>query len=427
MRMRFVAPMTAVIVCMASVFVIPQVLAGEALSLAKALEKTLKQGPALQDYPYQLRINEAQQLQAALTPNPELAVNLENIAGSGGNQGLKNAELTLTLSQLIEMGNKRNLRLQKSQWQQTLVQQQFEVSRLDALANTTRSYIRQVELQHLRQLLLQRLVREEYILMLANQRAAASNLSDADVNRIELRLIRSKLELGALDNALELGRSQLAAHWAQPADFTQVQGAFSELPLLPSLHELQGRLEQSPLLAKFVTRQRLHETELSLAKAQQSADITVSAGVRRIESVNDTAIVLGFSMPWQRQDPSAAAQLAAKAEMALSQLQQQQTHTALRLLVQQIYLELAQLREYVKVLQSTLIPKALQLQHLSEQAYQQGQLDLFALLSAEQELRQAETDLVSAQSRFHLQLLELERLTGQAFTVSGPVSLSFVE
>lgn len=427
MRMRFVAPVTAVIVCMASVFVIPQLLAGEALSLAKALEKTLKQGPALQDYPYQLRINEAQQLQAALTPNPELAVSLENIAGSGVNQGLKNAELTLTLSQLIEMGNKRNLRLQKSQWQQTLVQQQFEVSRLDALANTTRSYIRQVELQHLRQLLLNRLVREEYILMLAKQRAAASNLTDADVNRIELRFIRSKLELSALDNALELGRSQLAAHWAQPADFNRVQGAFSELPLLPSLHELQSRLEQSPLLAKFVTQQRLHETELSLAKAQQSADITVSAGVRRIESVNDNAIVLGFSMPWQRQDPSAAAQLAAKAEMALSQLQQQQTHTALRLLVKQIYLELAQLHEYVKVLQSTLIPKALQLQHLSEQGYQQGQLDLFALLSAEQELRQAEIDLVSAQSRFYLQLLELERLTGQAFTVSGPVSLSFVE
>ena len=132
-------------------------------------------------------------------------------------------------------------------------------------------------------------------------------------------------------------------------------------------------------------------------------------------------------MPWQLNDPSAGQRLAAQTQIELSSLQQQQLQTTLRLLVQQIYLELEQLRQYSKVLQSTLLPKTHQLQQQSEQGYQQGQVDLFSLLTAEQELRQAEMDLVAAQGRFHLQLLELERLTGHALTVSGPVRLSSME
>ncbi|ASK71474.1 TolC family protein [Klebsiella pneumoniae] len=424
MRMKKSVPMGAMLLCFASSVAFAQT---APLNLAQALEKTLKQSPVLQEYPYQLRLNEAQRLQAGLKPNPDIGVELENVAGTGSSKGLDNAELTLTLSQLIEMGDKRTYRLEKTQWQQALLQQKFEVSRLDALAATTRSYIRQVELQQLHKLIEKRIVREQRLLDIAKQRAAASSLSDADVTRLELRLTRSQLELSSANNAIELGRAQLAAHWASQPDFGPVQGALATLPLLPSIAELQTSLLQSPTLTQFVTQTRLHETELQLAKAEQKADLRVSAGVRRIESLNDNALVLGVSMPWQLHDPSAGQRLAAQTQIELSSLQQQQLQTSLQLLVRQIYLELEQLRQYSKVLQSTLLPQTHKLQQLSEQGYQQGQVDLFSLLAAEQELRQAEVDLLSAQSRFHLQLLELERLTGHALTVSGPVRLSSVE
>ena len=423
MRMNKTVPLGVVLMCISSV-VIAQ---NTTLNLAQALEKTVKQSPALQEYPLQLRMIDAQRLQAGFKPNPEIGVSLENVAGTGDSQGLDNAELTLTLSQLIEMGDKRALRLEKTQWQQQLLQQQFEISRVDVLAATTRSYIRQVELQQIHRLITTRIGREQRLLDIARQRAAASNLTDADVTRLELRLVRSQLELTAAEHAMALGRAQLAAHWAAEPDFAEVQGSLTELPLLPALAELQTALMQSAKLAQFVTQVRLHEAELQLAKAEQSADIKLIAGIRRIESQNDNALVLGFSMPWLLNDPSAGQRLTSQTQIELSSLQQQQLQTTLRLLVQQIYLELEQLRQYSKVLQSTLLPKTHQLQQQSEQGYQQGQVDLFSLLTAEQELRQAEMDLVAAQGRFHLQLLELERLTGHALTVSGPVRLSSME
>lgn len=423
MRMIFTMPLSAALLCYAS----SSWAQASQIDLQDALQKTLKQSPALQTLPYQLRLTEAERLQAGFRPNPEMGVSLENVAGTGSSQGLDNAELTLSLSQLIEMGDKRAKRLEKNQWQSELVRQQFEISRLDTLASTTRSYIRLVELQQLEAQLHQRIVREQRLLDIAKQRASASSLSDADVTRIELSLTRSQLELVARQNAIINARHQLAAHWDQEPDFTQVKGDLNHLPLLPTLAQLQDSLMRSADLAFFVTQSRLYESELQLAQADQQADIRVNAGVRRIESLNDNALVLGISMPWQLSDPSEARRQAAQTQIELTSVQQQQKQTALRLLTQQIYLELEQLRQYSQVLQSQLIPQTQRLQRQSELGYQQGQVDLFNLLSAEQELRQAETDLITAQTRFHLQLLELERLTGQGLTLSGPVRFSAVE
>ena len=47
---------------------------------------------------------------AGRLPNPELSVTLENVAGDGAYQGDDAAELTIELSQPIELGGKRQLR-----------------------------------------------------------------------------------------------------------------------------------------------------------------------------------------------------------------------------------------------------------------------------------------------------------------------------
>lgn len=396
----------------------------DSLKLSDALQNTLKYSPVLQQFPYELRLNEANRLQAGLSPNPEIGVALENVAGTGSSTGVSNAELTLSLSQLIEMGDKRAYRLEKTDAQQQLSRDQFELSRLDTLAATTRSYILLVELQQRADLLKTQQQREQRLLDIARQRAAASTLTDADLTRLELKLSRTALEQKANANAQQLARAELAANWAKQPDFARVAGTLDALPLLPGLAELQTSLQRSTQLKLFVSQQRLLETELALAQAESVVDWKVSGGVRRIEALNDNALVLGFSIPWQLQDTGAAKRLSAQTQLELNALQQQQSQTRLNLLVERIYLELDQLKEVSQVLKQQIIPQTTTLQQQAERAYQQGQADLFSLLTAEQELRQAQADLVSAQSRFHLQLLELERLTGQALTLSGPVRLA---
>ncbi|MBU2115555.1 MAG: TolC family protein [Gammaproteobacteria bacterium] len=409
MRMTFMLPaLLAAIGYSAALTAEPQT-----LTLTQALQRTLQHNAALQAYPYQLRMAEAAQLQATIRPNPELDVSLENVLGTGDSRGLAAAELTLSLSQQIELGDKRQRRIELAHSQSQLQQDNYELARLDALANTTGQFVQLLRLQHLQQWASDKISREQALLATAQRRSLAGNLHDADISRIKLRLIRSEIELSDLKQAAQSQRYQLAASWNNAPDFVAVSGDLTALPAVPAQAALQLQLQQSPTLQRFTSLQRVAQSQLRLTDANSKADIRLSAGLRRDEASNDNALVLGFSMPLSLSDPKAGQRQANRTEQALLASQQQQSQTALLHLLQQQWHTLEQLRLAVQTMQSRLLPEATQLHSLSLQGYQQGQLDLLSLLSASEELALAERDLIEAQSRFHLTLLELERLTGQ--------------
>ena len=78
--------------------------------MAEALKRALRDSPALASFPFALRAAEAEKVQAGLLANPRLGIQLENIAGSGDVSGVRSLETTLMLSQLLELGSKRERR-----------------------------------------------------------------------------------------------------------------------------------------------------------------------------------------------------------------------------------------------------------------------------------------------------------------------------
>ena len=53
--------------------------------------------------------------QARLRPNPEVSLEVENIAGSGAFSGLSATEYTLSIGQRLELGDKRGTRVRAAQ------------------------------------------------------------------------------------------------------------------------------------------------------------------------------------------------------------------------------------------------------------------------------------------------------------------------
>lgn len=199
------------LLCVASFSVTAQELA-----ITTALERTLTSSPQLQLYPYQLRIDEAKTLQAGLKPNPELGVSVENVLGNGSLSGVKSAELTLTLSQLIELGDKRQRRLESASLGKALTQAQYELDRVDVLAKTMTDYLDVLELQTVRSWTAERLVMEQNALQVATERSRAGLVTDADVLRLKSRVLKSQMDLKALKAELQVAVRQLAAIWANP-------------------------------------------------------------------------------------------------------------------------------------------------------------------------------------------------------------------
>ncbi|MBU2280591.1 MAG: TolC family protein [Gammaproteobacteria bacterium] len=394
------------------------------LTLPEALKRTVLQSPALQLYPYQQRINDAAAIQAAVTPNPELNVSLENVLGNGSSSGVKSAELTLTLSQLIELGDKRQKRLAVSQWQSQLSTEQYQLAKVDALAATMRSYLDVLQQQALQQWTLEKIASEQQALEVAKQRARAGAVSDADVARLELRVLQSQIDQQALLSEQQFLVQLLAQHWSQAADFTQVSGDLSQLPQLPTLADVMLQLQQAPQLHYWLTQSRLLQSQQQLAQALGQADLTVGAGVRRNEALNENALVLQFSMPLMLNNPNQGNQLASIAATEQSELVAQQQQQQLQLQVQRSHQQLTELSRQLHDYRQALLPAAERVVQKILAGYQQGLFDMTDLLAAQQDILQAKRTVIDLQYRLHVQLLEQERLTGLPMVVNGPVGLN---
>jgi cobalt-zinc-cadmium efflux system outer membrane protein len=69
-----------------------------AITLVQAQQKILLRNLDLQTFFYEVRVREAETLQAGLLTNPKLNVRVENTAGSGDFNGFDQSETTVQLS-----------------------------------------------------------------------------------------------------------------------------------------------------------------------------------------------------------------------------------------------------------------------------------------------------------------------------------------
>jgi cobalt-zinc-cadmium efflux system outer membrane protein len=390
------------------------------LSLAEALKRTVVQSPGLQLYPYQQRINDAAAISAGMRPNPELQLELADVLGTGESAGVKSAELTLSLSQLIELGDKRQKRLELTQWQSKLTEQQYQLDKVDALAATMRTYLALLHQQALLSWTEQKIATEQQVLEAAKQRAKAGNVTDADITRLELKVLQSRMDQKSLLAEKLVNLRLLSSHWAQAPDFDAVSGDLSLLPTLPQLADVLIQLQQAPQLQWWLTQNRLLDSQLQLAKALGQADLTLGAGLRRNEQSNDNAFVLQVSMPLMLENPNQGTILSSEALAEQAKLQQQQNMQQLQLQIERSHLQLTQLGEHIRDYQKAIIPLAQKVLDQMLAGYQQGVFDMTDLLAAQQEILKAKRTVIDLQYALHLQLLELERLTGLPMVVNGP-------
>lgn len=111
------------------------------MTLQSAIQRTLTNSPELHEFTYRQQAVEGEIKTASLKPEVTAGIELENFLGTGDVSGTKDTEMTLTLSSVIELGNKLNSRKEFTKAQSTLVEAQKQVQTLDVLAEVTRRYI----------------------------------------------------------------------------------------------------------------------------------------------------------------------------------------------------------------------------------------------------------------------------------------------
>ncbi|MGK0249641.1 MAG: cobalt-zinc-cadmium efflux system outer membrane protein [Oleispira sp.] len=388
------------------------------LSLKYALQLTLQKNPQLKAYPYYVRQLDGEMIQANISPSPNAKIELSL------------DEATLTLSQNIELGDKRNTRVVFTHAKQERLQAEFEITRLDVLAETSRRYYQLLALQKQKILLSTRIGQEERALKIINTRAKAGSVTQADVITMALGLARSTNRLEQLDFEIILQSNALSAMWlgldqtgVHNTGFKVLRGNLSQLPKLPDDKTLTDTITQGinqlPDYRYQIALSRLADSRVSLNQAKGQSDIHLGVGLRHNDASGDQSLVLTASMPLSFNNPNRGRIASAHAQQALSYEQLELKRQQLSIELARIQTRLKKEQQLAKRINDDLLPLASELLSTTQKAYRRGQYSVLQWIDAQNKVFNLEQDLINSQVRIFNQVLELERILGQSI-VSTP-------
>ncbi|KAF0190893.1 MAG: hypothetical protein FD165_2354 [Gammaproteobacteria bacterium] len=390
--------------------------AGPVIHLNEAIASTLARNPALVGYGYQLEAQGARVQQAALPPNPELELTVENALGSGKFAGIDSAETTLSIAWILERGA-RQRRVDTARAGSALLAAEADVMRVDAAAETARRFVACLAGQA-------RMANADEAVQLARetveairQRVTAGRSAHAELARAQAEQARTELRREDIEHELLSAIHRLAAQWGEtePA-FTRVSGDLLLLPRTTSFDSLATRIEQNPDFARFLSKQRLDDALLRLAEAERKPDWRVSAGVRRLAATDDQALVAGISMPLTLRNQNQGGIAAARAQAAGTEADTAAARVSIRTSLFVMHQELEHALHRTRTLRDDVIPHIELALAEMQRGYEHGRYSYFEWRSVQTELLEARSDLVEAIIDAHLRIIELERLTGQSVT-----------
>jgi len=388
--------------------------AESALTLEEALARTLRSGSELAVATEELHTVEAEALSASRLPNPELTVTLENVAGDGTYRDTDAAELTIELSQPIELGGKRRLRREAAELVRQLAAHGRTLARSEVLATTHQRFIAVLAAQEGVVLAREQAELAGKSLAAAGERIKAGKSPEIDRLRLQGEASLAGLAVARAERHLVTARQALAASWGEARpDFDRVAGDLSLLPAVPDAGEVESSLEQAPAAANRRIATELQRVELAQATARRIPDPRMTIGWRQFEERDEQAMVLGMSFPLpvfnQGQDEVAAASSRFNAALARELSSGNQARSTLRTAWQ----ALADARAEAETLASQVVPAAAEGFTAAEFGYRAGKFGLLELLDAQRALFEARQRQLDAQTASHLAAIELQRLLGR--------------
>ena len=381
---------------------VPAALWAEPVTLETALEQGRSASPRLVKADAEAKAAEARAQQAGVRPNPSIGLDVENFSGTGPYKTFGRTETTVAVSQMFELGGKRNAR-------KAVALAELDYARLGVrLADADLEYDIRTAHATLR-------AAEDRALLARDNLARAKELSRIATTLVEvgrdppLRKMRADAMLAEAEAAsLKAFGDMLSARrkWmmltgsADTEPSAIPEGAFT-VPLLP---------EGTPSIEEKLSTAQLDASRarVTLAQAQAVPDITASGGFRRFEETGQTAVIAGISIPlpfWDRNKGNiSAAQsetVAADAALAQSRLLASFTQRDAKLM-----LDAAEAR--LDALKESGLREAEEAARVADVGYRNGKFSLVELIDAQEALTRTKLNIIEA---------ELDRANARAMLV----------
>jgi cobalt-zinc-cadmium efflux system outer membrane protein len=387
---------------------------GEQLTLRQALAAALVRNPRLRSLAWEPRIAEARRLQAGLSPNPSVGIEVEDIAGSGSLSGFDSAETTIAFSQLLELGGKRDRRVRVAEGQWTVSALDYEAQRLAVLTDTASRFVRVLELQQRVEFAVRAQALAEENRRVIDGRVQAGDVSPIDEIKARLESESTRIAADRLSRELEAARRELSAMWdATDPGFDTAIGSLDDLMPVPLLDALTDLVEHHPEVQRWIAETERRSSVVTLERAQAVSDVTAGAGIRYAEESEDVGLVVAVSVPLAIFDRNQGGVLAARlrAAQAIDEGRASRRDLATRLV--RAHARLTAAYHEAQAIDAALLPAAKDAYDATRRAYDEGKLPYLDVLDAQRTLFDTETQRLEALAEYHAAKVQVEGLISE--------------
>lgn len=389
------------------------------LSLPQALQHALAANPRLTAAERDIGIAGGLKIQAGVLPNPEASFELDNALGSGPYRGVRSAETNLQLSQLVELGGKREARLAAGEAGVGTAVWQRRATRLEVLSETAISFITVVSAQRRIEIFDEQISSLDQLIPLLQKRVQEGASSPAETLRAQVAADLFRVDRERAKTLLATARRDLAIVMGDSSPrFGEAVGRLANIGRPPSFKAVVQEIEANPQLMRWTAVTAQRNAELIIARLRAIPDVRISAGWRHFQDTNDNAVRLGVSIPLPVFDQNTGNIIAAQETLAKTDAERTINKLVLISIAGRAYDALTGALAELKLLRTSVIPNARNASETIQSGYLQGRFTLLELLDVRGSVLQALLREQEALQNFHIAIATIEGLAGNPFSLT---------
>ncbi len=377
------------------------------LTLEEAIRMALERNATLQAKQLELQSTQANEITAALRPNPTATYLAEQFGAPGSPQ------YTISLGQPIETGGKRGRRIESARAATRVTSYELEDVRRQVILQIKKAFNDALMAQASEALATANLATLDELERIQRFRAERGDISQLELTRIQLQ--RFAFERDAADAAQAIRAAKIVLRSVIGDEmFTEAFSIVGELTVrdIPIKREDLYRLAvmNRPDLRAAQAAFEKARADVNLARANAWWDVTPQLEYQRIQ--NDSTIGFGISMPIRIFDRN-------QGEIARTKAEVQRVSAVSRAVGLQALAEVDTAlstamteREKVRRLREVYLPKARQARDTVEYAYRRGGLSVLDFLEAQRSYRETALAEIQALGNYESALNQLESAVG---------------
>jgi cobalt-zinc-cadmium efflux system outer membrane protein len=418
LRSKFKSGSAVVVLVLAMASLARAQAAPQQISLDQAIDLALAHSHNLKAARTQIDQNKAQEITAALRPNPSLnwdALYFPIFNPSDFTADTINSlsEFDVGVSYTIERGKKRQRRIDAAKDATAVTRDQVSDAERMLIFSVAQQFIQAQLAQSTLDFALQDLDSFQQTVRIGEEQYKVGDISEGDLLKIKLQLLQFQTDVSssrvAKIQALASLR-QLLGFDAVPADF-DVTGDFNYQPLKVNLDDLRAQaLKTRPDLLAATEGVRAAQSQINLAKANGKVDLTATGTFTHVSE--ESLVGAAFSIPLPFFDRNQGE--IARTRFAKTQAEEQAEATSDAVLtdVRNNYEAFKTNDEIVLLYTSGYLKEAQDSRDISQYAYKRGAASLLDFLDAERSYRATQLSYRQALANYLVSVEQLKASVG---------------